>query len=98
MTIKQIKEMCEKEIEYHMNEFDLEREEVLDTAILNMIDRYMQGKLTKEDLIKCGNYLGFNLNMTEIDKRIEENRKRRERRLQKRLEKLQQQKEKQRLC
>ena len=98
MTNKEIKEMCEQEIEYHMSEFDLEREEVLDVAIYNMIDRYMQGTLSREDLIKCGDYLGFELHMEVIDKRIEDNRKRRERRKQKRLEKLSKEKEKQRLC
>ena len=87
MTKEEIKKLMEEEIEYHMFEFDLEREEVLDVAIYNMIDRYMRDELSKEDLTMCADYLDMELNFDEIERRKEANRIRREKRKQKRLEK-----------
>lgn len=87
MNKKQVKEKVEKIIQENMDEFGLEREEVLDVAMYNMVGEYIKSQITKEDLLMSGEYLGYELNMNEIEKRIKNNRKRKEQRQAKRMAK-----------
>ena len=58
----------EEEIAYHMDEFGLEREDVLQVALENIIFRYDEGLISKEDLLQCADYLGFVFDMEKIEK------------------------------
>ena len=59
MNKKEIKKYVENDIEYHCNEFGLQREEVVEVVAINIFDRYIKGLISKEDLIQCHKYLGY---------------------------------------
>ena len=70
MTKEEIKKYVEEDFQYHKDEFGLEREDAMDTVIINLIYRYEINKLSREDLLQCGEYLGFTLDMAVIDEQI----------------------------
>ena len=74
MNKNEIKEYVENEIEYHMNEFDLEREDTLDVVLINIIDRFINDEIDEQWLLDCSEYLGRELDINLI-KRIKESRK-----------------------
>ena len=74
MTKEEIKNYIENIIEYNCSESDLEREDVLYSAILTAIYHYELKEISKEDLLQCADYLEFALDMEEIDKAIEKRR------------------------
>ena len=67
MTKEEIKKYVEDQIEYHCDEFGLSREEVEETVMINIIGDYEKDEISKEDLIQCGEYLGFNFKIKPID-------------------------------
>ena len=81
MTNEEIKKYVEEQLEYHMDEFNLSKEEVEESVMINIIHEYETGKLCREELLKCGEYLGYELDINAIDKAYAErmaNRKRRQ--------------------
>ena len=80
MTKETIRSYVEDEIAYHIDESGWEREDVMEVAMLNMLYRYANDMLAKEDLLQCANYLGYELNMDLLDDGIEQHKARKERR------------------
>ena len=70
MNEQEIKKYVEERIEYHCDEFGLKREEVLYTVLVNIVYEYEHEDISEEDLLKCADYLGFELDMEEIEKQI----------------------------
>ena len=89
MTKEEIKQYVENDIEYHCGEFDLPREVAIEPVMINIVYRYKIGKLSREDLTACADYLGYTLNVDLIDQQIEQEKidrlKRREQRRKRRL-------------
>ena len=67
MTKEEIKEYVENDIQYHMDEFGLEREEVEGVVMDNIILRYIDNKISKEDMLQCADYLKYDLNLDIIE-------------------------------
>ena len=80
MTKEEVKNYVEDIIDYHCDEFGLEREEVIETVMINIIFSYERNELTKEDLLKCADYLEYELDMDVIDADIEKRKAQREKR------------------
>ena len=67
MKKKEIAKYVEDQIDYHCDEFGLEREEVLTVVLLNCFEYFRKGKLSKEDLFACSNYLNLELCLDEME-------------------------------
>ena len=89
MTKEEIKNYVEDDIAYHCGEFDLPREVAIETVMINIICRYKNGELSKEDLLSCADYLGYTLDVELIDQQAKQEKinreKRREQRRKRRL-------------
>ena len=66
------KELIEKEAEEMISaqceESGLTREEVLEVSTFCFLEKYLQGEITKEELVEFSNYLQTPLNMEEVEK------------------------------
>lgn len=80
MISEEIKKYCEEQIKYHCEEFDLEREDVLNVVMINITDLYYQDKITEEWMMGCADYLGFDLDIEKIRKEKVIRKKRKEQR------------------
>ena len=80
MTKKEIKKYVEDQIEYHCEEFGLEREEVEDVVMKNIVIHFYNDEISGDDLVECGNYLGYQIDLEETTKDKEAHKKAKERR------------------
>lgn len=80
MTKKEIKKYVEDQIEYHCEEFGLEREEVEDVVMKNIVIHFYNDEISGDDLVECGNYLGYQIDLKETTKDKEAYKKAKERR------------------
>ena len=67
MIKKSIKERCDKCISDYLSEFHSNMDEAKDITMRLQIYCYFGDVLTEEDLIECGDYLGFELNLKNIN-------------------------------
>ena len=80
MTKEEIKNYVEDDIAYHCGEFDLPREVAIETVMINIICRYKNGNLSREDLVGCADYLGYTLDVDLIDQQVKQEKINREKR------------------
>lgn len=71
MNKNEIKQLVEENIEFHCDEFGLEREEVIDVVLGNFIIDYENERISREDLLQCAEYLECEIDIDYIDKEIE---------------------------
>ena len=67
MTNEQIKNHVEGLIESLMEEGGLEREEVLDAALMNCLWQYDYDEISREDLVSMAKYLEADIDIDLID-------------------------------
>jgi hypothetical protein len=67
MTKKDIKKRCDECIKEYLAEFHSNVDEAKDITMRLQIYCYFGDVLTEKDLIKCGDYLGFELNIKSIN-------------------------------
>ena len=67
MNKSEIKKYVEDQIAYHCDEFGLVREEVVSVVLLNCIEYFHRGELSKEDLLACADYLNLVIDLDEIE-------------------------------
>lgn len=72
MNKEEIKEFVEGMIEYHCSEFGLEREEVIDVVITNIVYSYYESMITEQELVDCCEYLGYEVDLEQVRKDKEE--------------------------
>ena len=53
MNKEQAKTKVEEMIEYHMSEFDLEKEDAINVVAENLMWEYRYNKISKEDMLLC---------------------------------------------
>ena len=63
MSKEEIKNYVEGQIECHCDEFGLTREEVTEVVLLNCVEYYRMDELSEDDLVRCANYLGYEINL-----------------------------------
>ena len=80
MNKNEIKQLVEENIQFHSEEFGLEREEAVDIVFKNFVIDYEFEKISKEDLLQCVEYLGYEIDIDTLDKEIEARRIQREKR------------------
>ena len=68
MTKNEIKKYVEDQIEYHCEEFGLEREEVEEVVMKNIVIHFYNDEISGDDLVECGNYLGYEIDLEETTK------------------------------
>ena len=88
-NINDIKRFVEDQINYHCEEFGLTREEVTETVMLNCIEFYYADLLSKDDLLKCSDYLEYEVDIDTIEKEKAVRQKRKEQRKARALKKTQ---------
>ena len=66
MNEVQIKEYVEGQIEYHCDEFGLQREEVIDIVMKNIVIQFFKDLIDEKDFVCCGNYLGYDIDLNKI--------------------------------
>ena len=69
MKKEEINNYVENIIDALCNESGLTREEVLWDAAINCIEYFYRDNLSKEELINCAEYLGYELDIDEIEKK-----------------------------
>ena len=80
MTKEETKNYVEEMYDYHCSEFGITREEAEGVILPNLIYHYELGLIGREDLGKCAEYLGYDLDLDEVDKEIALRKERREKR------------------
>ena len=78
MKKEEINNYVENIIDDLCNESGLTREEVLWDAAINCIEYFYRDNLSKEELINCAEYLGYELDIDEIEKEKAKRQKRKE--------------------
>lgn len=68
MNKEEIKQYVEDHIEYHCSEFGLEREEVIDVVITNLVYSYYENDITESELVDCCEYLGYEVDLEQVRK------------------------------
>ena len=68
MTKNEIKKYAEDQIEYHCEDFGLEREEVEEVVMKNIVIHFYNDEISGDDLVGCGNYLGYQIDLEETTK------------------------------
>ena len=81
MTKEQIKTTAEEMIEWLIDEGSgLEREEVIETAMINFVYKYYDGEYNEEEIIQLCDYLGYEVDIKELNKEKDKRNKRKQRR------------------
>lgn len=96
MTKKEIKEYLDEQVEFHCQEFGIEREAALEVVFQNNYFEYFEDFITLDDLAMCADYLGFNFDRDlaiESKEAYKANESKNEKRRQKRAEKAKAKKE-----
>ena len=68
MNKEEIKQYVEDEIEFHCDEFGLQREEVIEVVITNLVYSYYESIINEDDLVKCCEYLGYKVDLEQVRK------------------------------
>ena len=61
MTKEEIKNEAEGMVDFYQDEFDLEREDAIDTAMYNFVELYAREVISKEDLLAFADYFGYKI-------------------------------------
>ena len=78
MEQEELIKFVEENIDYHMSEFDLPREDAEDVVVDNLIYWYLHDEISKDDMVNGAEYLGYGINLEAADKEKEKIKHRKE--------------------